>query len=63
MMKSTFPILAVVAAVVPDQEAAIGGERPDDVPRSFNQILGDFEPEDFRFDLDWYLLNQWALKV
>eukprot|EP00121_Abeoforma_whisleri_P002329 Awhi_evm1s2085 len=50
MMKFTFSLIAVVAAVVSAQEATIGGERPDDVPRSFNQILGDFEPEDFRFD-------------
>eukprot|EP00121_Abeoforma_whisleri_P017010 Awhi_evm1s15592 len=50
MMKSALSLIAVVAAVVSAQEATIGGERPDDVPRSFNQILGDFEPEDFRFD-------------
>eukprot|EP00121_Abeoforma_whisleri_P003331 Awhi_evm1s2991 len=46
MMKSALSLIAVIGAVVSAQE--IGGERPDDVPRSFNQILGDFEPEDFR---------------
>eukprot|EP00121_Abeoforma_whisleri_P016181 Awhi_evm1s14858 len=50
-MKSVIALSSAFAvAYVSGQEAQIGGERPDDVPRNFNQILGDFEPEDFIFD-------------
>eukprot|EP00121_Abeoforma_whisleri_P007244 Awhi_evm2s6606 len=48
-MKSIFA-LSALAAVVLAQENQIGGERPEDIPRSFNQILGGFEPQDFIFD-------------
>eukprot|EP00121_Abeoforma_whisleri_P003214 Awhi_evm2s2884 len=42
MMKSAFSLIAVVAAVVSAQEATIGGERPDDVPRllHYQQNMG-----------------------
>eukprot|EP00121_Abeoforma_whisleri_P013551 Awhi_evm1s12503 len=52
-MKSVIALSALAVAYVSGQEAQIGGERPEraiDITRSFNQILGDFEPEDFIFD-------------
>eukprot|EP00121_Abeoforma_whisleri_P013658 Awhi_evm1s12605 len=52
MMKSVVALSTLLVAASA-QEAQIGGERPEraiDITRSFNQILGDFEPEDFIFD-------------